>query len=241
MASDFTKLPRIYFDRDLTAGAKPSLEQAQSHYLKNVLRRKPGDFFRVFNGRDGEWLASITYISKNGITVLLKERIREQAPKPVETHLLFTPVKKDRMDFIIEKAVELGVTDIHPVLTARTEIRKIGEERIKAQMIEAAEQCERLEVPFLHPLCDLKTKILNWESASPLYWCRERGESPHISSFQEKNWSFLIGPEGGFDDNEFAFLDGLTHVIPLTLGETVLRTETAALITLGYAKIQGHR
>lgn len=241
MSSDFTKLPRIYFDHDFTADTALALGEAQSHYLKNVLRRKPGDFLRLFNGRHGEWLVSITELSKNSVTALLKEQIREQPPKSPEIHLLFAPIKKDRMDFIIEKAVELGVTDIHPVLTARTEIRKIGEERIKAQIIEAAEQCERLEVPVLHPLSDLKAKITGWKNVIPLYWCRERGQSPHISEFTEKNWAFLIGPVGGFDDAEFAFLEGVPGVKPLTLGETVLRVETAVLLALGYAKITARR
>ncbi len=241
MLSDFTKLPRIYFDHDFTSGASLILGKAQSHYLKNVLRRKPGDFFRIFNGHEGEWLAAITEVSKEGVTAQLKQKIREQPSKPAETHLLCAPIKKDRMDFIIEKAVELGVTDIHPVLTSRTEIRKIGEDRIKAQIIEAAEQCERLEVPILHPLSDLKTKVLNWKSAVPLYWCRERGTSPHISEFTEKNWAFLIGPVGGFDDTEFSFLENVPNVKPLTLGETVLRVETAVVLTLGYAKIAARR
>lgn len=237
MSSDFTKLPRIYLDHGFTAGASLILGEMQSHYLKNVLRRKPGDFFRTFNGYDGEWLAVITEISKTGVIAQLKEKIREQPRKPAEIHLLFAPIKKDRMDFIIEKAVELGVTDIHPVLTARTEIRKIGEDRIKAQIIEAAEQCERFEIPVLHSLTDLKTKILNWENTVPVHWCRERGESPHISEFTEHRWAFLIGPVGGFDDAEFAFLEGMPGITPLTLGKTVLRAETAVLLALGYAKI----
>jgi 16S rRNA (uracil1498-N3)-methyltransferase len=241
MTSDFTKLPRIYIDHDFTANASLVLEEAQSHYLKNVLRRKPGDFFRTFNGRDGEWLASINQINKSGIVAALKEKLRAQPPKSQKIHLLFAPIKKDRMDFIIEKAVELGVTDLHPVLTARTEIRKISEDRIRAQIIEAAEQCERLEVPVLHPLSDLKSKILNWKSGIPLYWCRERGESPHISEFTEQNWAFLIGPVGGFDDAEFSFLESVPGVKPLTLGETVLRAETAVALVLSYAKIAARR
>lgn len=241
MSSDFTKLPRIYFDHDFIAGASLVLGEAQSHYLKNVLRRKPGDCFRTFNGHDGEWVASITQINKSGVTALLKEKIREQPSKSAQIHLLVAPIKKDRMDFIIEKAVELGVTDIHPVLTARTEIRKIGEDRIKAQIIEAAEQCERLEVPVLHTLSDLKTKILGWKSAIPLYWCKERGQSPHISEFTEQNWAFLIGPVGGFDDAEFTFLENVSSVKSVTLGETVLRVETAVLLALGYAKITARR
>ncbi len=239
MASDFTKLPRLYIDRNFLPNATVKLEAAQAHYLKNVLRAKPGEFLRLFNGREGEWLAGIVDFGKNDCTVMLKGKIREQPPKPVETHLIFAPIKKDRLDFLIEKAVELGVTDLHPVLTSRTEVRKINEERIKAQILEAAEQCERFEIPALHPLADLKAKIKDWPYQIPVLWCRERGESPHVSSLQEKSWAFLIGPEGGFDDNEFAFLGGLPGVKPLSLGETVLRAETAVILALGYAKIQG--
>ena len=239
MASDFTKLPRLYIDRNFTANATVNLETAQTHYLKNVLRRKPGDFIRLFNGRDGEWLSAITAYTNDACTVTMKGRIREQPGKTVEAHLLFAPIKKDRMDFIIEKAVELGVTHIHPILTARTEIRKINEERIRAQLTEAAEQCERFEIPVLHPLSELKPKIGGWTGPTPILWCCERGESPHISTFKQTAWAFLIGPEGGFDDNEFAFLGGLPNVRPLSLGETVLRCETAVILALGYAKMQG--
>ncbi len=239
MASDFTKLPRIYIDRAFTANATIKLETAQAHYLKNVLRLKPGDFVRLFNGHDGEWLAPVKAFEKTECIVMLKGKIREQPPRPAPMHLLFAPIKKDRMDFLIEKAVELGVTDLHPVLTNRTEIRKINEERIKAQTIEAAEQCERFEMPTLHPLSELKPKMAGWNKAVPALWCRERGESPHISTFKESAWAFLIGPEGGFDDNEFAFLGDLPYVRPLSLGETVLRAETAVILALGYAKMQG--
>lgn len=239
MASDFTKLPRLYIDRNFSANATVNLETAHAHYLKNVLRRKPGDFVRLFNGRDGEWLTGITAYTNDGCTVTAKGRIREQPEKPVEMHLLFAPIKKDRMDFIVEKAVELGVTDIHPVLTAHTEVRKINEERLRAQITEAAEQCERFEIPALHPISELRPKISGWASPAPVLWCRERGESPHISTFRETAWAFLIGPEGGFEDNEIAFLGGLPNVRPLSLGETVLRAETAVILALGYAKMQG--
>lgn len=236
MASDFTKLPRLYIDRPLAPGASLTLETAQSHYLKNVIRLKAGELIRLFNGRDGEWLASLTEHGKTQSTVLLKGKIREQSAKPSEMHLLFAPIKKDGMDFIIEKAVELGVTDLHPVLTARTQVRALNEDRMKAQIQEAAEQCERLDVPALHPLVELKTKLAGWKGA-PILWCRERGESPHINTINEKSWAFLIGPEGGFDDAEFAFLGGMINIKPVTLGETVLRAETAVVISLGYAKI----
>src|SRR5262245_40752658 len=142
MASDFTKLPRLYIDRTFAPNATVKLESGQTHYLRNVLRLKPGEFVRLFNGREGEWLASVTSFGKTDCAVTLKGKIREQPPKSVETHLLFAPVKKDRTDFIIEKAVELGATDIHPIVTNRTEVRKINEDRVKAQIHEAAEQCE---------------------------------------------------------------------------------------------------
>jgi 16S rRNA (uracil1498-N3)-methyltransferase len=241
MASDFTKLPRLYIDRNFAANATLNLGTAQCHYLKNVLRLKVGDFIRLFNGREGEWLAPLAGFDKNDCTVMLKGKIREQPPKPVETHLIFAPVKKDRLDIIIEKSVELGVTDLHPVLTHRTEVRKINEERIKAQVTEATEQCERFEMPTLHPLVEMKTKITGWKGPPPILCGKERGESPHISAFHEQAWAFLIGPEGGFDDSEFAFLEEIPYVKALTLGETVLRVETAVMMVLSYAKITGKK
>ncbi|MGB4056941.1 MAG: 16S rRNA (uracil(1498)-N(3))-methyltransferase [Alphaproteobacteria bacterium] len=239
MASDFTKLSRLYSDRNFSPDATVTLEVAQAHYLKNVMRLKIGDFLRLFNGRDGEWLASITALGKNECSVTLKGKIREQPPKSAEMHILFAPIKKDRMDILVEKAVELGATALHPVLTNRTIIRKINEDRIRAQVLEAAEQCERFEIPVLYPLADLKQKITGWKHAAPILWCCERGESPHISTFQEQSWAFLIGPEGGFDDNEFTFLNDQPKIKPMTLGETILRAETAAILALGYAKMKG--
>lgn len=240
MDSDFTKLARVYIDRNFTRDATVMLGETQGHYLKNVLRMKPGEHIRLFNGRDGEWLGEIKEFNRTEAAVMLQEKIREQPPAPAEMHLLFAPIKKkDRLDFLIEKAVELGATDIHPVLTHRTEARKINEERLKAQILEAAEQCERFELPRLHPVMELKPKIAAWNFDIPILWCRERGESPPISQVREEKWAFLIGPEGGFDDNEFAFLGGLPRVYPITLGETVLRAETAVILALGYAKIQG--
>ena len=241
MDPDFTKFPRLYSDGNLEAKATAKLDEAQAHYLKNVLRRKTGDKIRVFNGRDGEFLAEITGIGKKKADLAVLEQTRRQPAPAARIHLLFAPIKKDRMDFLIEKAVELGVTDFHPVLTARTVVRKINAQRLRAQVTEAAEQCERMEIPVLHPLAALEDKIASWKADFPVFWCRERGESPHISAFSAENWAFLIGPEGGFDDGEFKFLGSRPDIQPLSLGETLLRAETAAALALGYAKIQAQK
>lgn len=134
------------------------------------MRREPGDLVRLFNGRDGEWLGEIEALGKKDGRVLPLEQVKVQPVKAPEVHLIFTPLQKNRLDFLVEKAAELGATALHPVLTARTEHRKINEERAGLQLIEASEQCERLDIPVLHPLEDLKAKMVKWSVDTPVFW-----------------------------------------------------------------------
>jgi len=246
-SSDIHKLPRLYLDAPFALGSDVSLQDGQSHYLHNVLRRQEGEFLRVFNGRDGEWLARITKLGKKGGFVAPEERLRAQdeAGTGREIHLYFSPIKKQRMDMLIEKAVELGVNALHPVLMHRSVMRTINEERVMAQMIEAAEQCERMDIPALCPMETLDEVLYGLTNsgaysgvAQPLYACIERrNETTALGAcVLSENAAFLIGPEGGFDDDEIAAL--LTHekVKPVCLGETILRAETASLACLSYAR-----
>ncbi|MCK5374295.1 MAG: RNA methyltransferase, partial [Alphaproteobacteria bacterium] len=158
-----------------------------------------------------------------------------------KARLYFSPIKKQRMDILIEKAVELGVTSLHPVLMHRTVLRKINEERIHAQIIEAAEQCKRMDIPELYPVQTFDVLLSNKEITPPLYACIERksqNETRHLNTYTTgKDTGFLIGPEGGFDDKEVADLLAHKSIIQTSLGETILRAETAAIACLSWAHL----
>jgi 16S rRNA (uracil1498-N3)-methyltransferase len=241
------KLIRIYIDASLSNGASVALTTAQAHYFHNVMRKTTGDAIRVFNGRDGEWLCLIDTLSKKNGQILPQEQLKPQTGTGTQTGgpaapaqhitLIFAPIKKQRLDFLIEKAVELGVTCLQPVLTQNTEMRKINAERIESQIIEAAEQCERLDIPTLLPLIAL-------EKAAPLheviYAAIERlDDVPHIAEVTDtQNCALLIGPEGGFTAEEVQWLSARSNVTAVGLGPQIMRAETAALFGLAHL---GHK
>jgi 16S rRNA (uracil1498-N3)-methyltransferase len=229
MTDDYIKLPRLYVDGELKTEA--SLGEGPAHYLRSVLRLSGGARLRLFNGRDGEWLGEIAALDKKAASVRLLEQIKKQPSARTPVHLLFAPIKKDRLDFLIEKSVELGVTDLHPIVTNRTEIRKVNNERLQAQITEAAEQCERLDLPALHALSDLPVKLAGWDSAIPLLACIERAGAPVLRHVNPPA-AILIGPEGGFDESEKAALARYAFIKPVSLGDSILRAETAALKAL---------
>jgi 16S rRNA (uracil1498-N3)-methyltransferase len=236
MDDELTKLPRLYVEQPLQPGTVVPLGDGPLHYFRTVLRRQTGDRLRVFNGRDGEFLAEITALDKKAGAITPRERIREQPDTRRKIQLAFAPIKKHRLDFLIEKAVELGVTNLHPVLTARTINRHINEERLRAQIVEAAEQCGRLDVPTLHGICNLKEKLRNGLPGGRVLWCSERPGPEPISIDSKESCAFIIGPEGGFDDEEAALLGHAPGIEPVSLGNTVYRAETAALVCLALAQ-----
>lgn len=227
---DTYKIPRLYIDAPLGLERTLSFNADQTHYLKNVMRRGASDPIRVFNGRDGEFLARIEDLQKKSAAARCERLLRAQEAHAPRVHLLFAPLKKHRMDQIIEKTVELGVTDLHPVLTHRTEIRTMKEDKVQAQIIEAAEQSERLDIPRLHPLTPLKQKIAAWPEPTPIFWGAEgdKDEAPPLSQALHAS-AFLIGPVGGFDEEECTFLKKQPLIRPTSLGPRVLRAETACL------------
>ncbi|NCT40198.1 MAG: 16S rRNA (uracil(1498)-N(3))-methyltransferase [Alphaproteobacteria bacterium] len=227
--------PRIYVDQPLKEETTINLTPAHAHYFKNVLRRQDGNFIRLFNGTDGEWIATLEGLTKKSGNAALRSQSRPQPETPTKTALYFAPIKKSRMDLLIEKAVELGVTDLIPTLTARTENRKFKSERIESQILEAAEQCERLDIPTLH-----NTIAIN---ALPkdivIHACIERDdsreESPFIAEIKDKDLSFLVGPEGGFTDQEIQALHQKSNIKPISLGDRIYRAETASIVCLTHA------
>lgn len=231
-----TKTPRLYVSDALKSGQSLALAQNQSHYIKNVFRMHVGDTVRLFNGRDGEWAASLDDITKKSATLSPRECLRPQETAPA-LHLVFAPVKKHRMDMITEKCTELGVSDFHPVLTERTEVRKINKERLSAQVIEASEQSERLCVPSVHDLVPMAQKIQELKDMR-LYAGLERAEAKLLSnSVNDGPSGLVIGPVGGFTDSEHSALSTPDHITPVNLGPRILRAETACIMGIGYLSL----
>lgn len=236
--TEFHKLPRLFSGFPIKEGQAIVLEAAQAHYLRNVMRLGEDSQIRMFDGKNGEFLAHIKTPGKKETLAIATKQIRQQPAQSLSLHLLFAPIKKMRMDILIEKAVELGATELTPVLTERTENRKINTERLESQIIEALEQCERLIKPTLHPLQKLETAIQAWKKPHILA-CLERQGAPHITEYLARNTeadtAILIGPEGGFSGLEIKMIEGNAACTAVSLGSAILRTETAALYALSIA------
>lgn len=241
MNDDYIKLPRLYVDQELKKNGLISLTDAQNHYLRTVLRRHPGDFVRLFNGTDGEWVAAITELDKKRGTLTPDQEIRPQPPAAQTIHLAFAPIKKQRLEWAIEKAVELGVASLHPVITNRTEKHYFNTDRIERQLIEAAEQCERLDVPAFHTPLSFADFLQKRDTSLPLLACTERSDVPLITQHDlapNDACYILIGPEGGFTDDEKVTLKTADHVFPVSLGSYILRSETAICAALSALLLQ---
>lgn len=221
------KLPRLFTTQHLENNRLIELEQAQAHYLGTVMRKKEGDIVRFFDGKNGEWLGVVSQATKKQMIVKITEQILGQPDAGPGLHLFFAPIKKQRQDWMIEKAVELGVTDLHPVLTQNTEVRKVNESRLKQQIHEAAEQCERFTIPILHPLQKLSDCL---DQSFPLLACLERFDAVPLQPQAHKDIGIVIGPEGGFTQHEKQQIAKQAQAV--SLGDTVLRCETAAVKAL---------
>jgi 16S rRNA (uracil1498-N3)-methyltransferase len=229
---------RLYVPDDLAAGAALDLADGQAHYLRSVLRLAAGAALALFNGRDGEWRGRIDGIGKGWCSIALDTQIRRQRAEP-DLWLVFAPVKRARIDYLVEKATELGVSELHPVRTSRTIVERVNLERLQANAIEAAEQTERLMVPRVHPPESLPALIARWPAGRRLVVCDERGRAPPIAAVAvelrdalSEGAAVLIGPEGGFTETELDGLANLPFVNPVSLGPRVLRADTAALAAL---------
>lgn len=233
MREDYT-LARLYLPQSLSAGMQIDLPKDQAHYLSTVLRKREGDAVRLFNGEDGEWRAAITEASKKSVSLTIGEQLRAPATMP-DIWLLFAPIKKARTEFIIEKATELGAAQIHPVITARTQHPRLRMDRVRAQIIEAAEQTERLDIPQSFEPVKLMDLLSGWDAARTLVFADEAGDVPAAKTVLaglSGPAAILIGPEGGFDDKERTYLRSLPFVRPVSLGPRILRADTAAVSLL---------
>lgn len=225
-------LPRVLVDVPLTPGFVVPLSDAQAHYLRNVLRLQQGALLRIFNPSDGEFLAKLVMTAKKTASLEVLNLLRGAGPVRRRLHLVFSPIKKDRMEWMIEKAVELGVTDFHPVLMRRTVVRDLKSERLQARIIEAAEQCERMDVPIFHDLLSLPVFVRAFDPDFRLYAALERSDARPLKGMDFTTYDnvfYLVGPEGGFDPEEVSLLTECNYVVPVMLGPLILRAETAAL------------
>ena len=226
MRRDGRPVPRLHVTSPLGEGAAVMLTDNQSHYLARVLRLKQGDAVRLFNGRDGEWLADV-----EGGAVHCREHLRPQSGA-VGPWLLFAPPKRDRLRFLVEKATELGASRLMPVTTARTEPPAARADKMLGWAVEAAEQCGRLDVPACEEQCDLDDLLARWPRDRRLLFCDEAGGGEPVTEAAEGEFAVLVGPEGGFSAPERDRLTAMAMVVPVSLGANILRIETAAVAAL---------
>jgi 16S rRNA (uracil1498-N3)-methyltransferase len=224
---------RLYVDQSLGVGQPVTLGEAGANYLFNVMRLGIGAEVKLFNGRDGEWLAAVQHAGKRAGILTGVAQLRPFAPPP-DLWLVFAPIKKARLDFVVEKAVELGAARLVPVLTRFTNAERLRPDKMRAHVIEAAEQCEAVHLPDIAEPVTLDRLLATWPAGRQLYWADEAlaGHAALLAAPRGAPAAMLIGPEGGFAPEERDRLRALPFVTPFALGPRILRAETAALAAL---------
>lgn len=243
------RTPRVYLDAPLAGGQEVTLDRDQANYLLNVLRLKRGDGLLLFNGRDGEWQASLVGSGKRNLTALVGEQARQQ-PQAADLHFLFAPIKHARLDYLVQKAVELGASRIQPVITQHTQVTRINLERMRANVIEAAQQCGVLALPEVaEPMpfsrltaksafdrllvfCDEDAEVKDPLAALAASRPRATALLPADAAQAAPPLAVLIGPEGGFSEEERAALLTRPNIVRVALGPRILRADTAAVAAL---------
>ncbi|WP_338426598.1 16S rRNA (uracil(1498)-N(3))-methyltransferase [Sphingopyxis kveilinensis] len=220
--------PRLFIDAPLGADSMPMIDGAAAHYLLGVMRLKAGDPVLLFDNRSGEWLAVIDDATRRSATLRIDRHLRDIEAVP-DLWLCFAPVKKARLDWIIEKATELGVRCLQPVITERTIVERVKRERLEAQIVEACEQCGRTALPALADPVKLPQLLKDWPAGRALLFANEAGGVPMGRLAAPAPAAILTGPEGGFTDRERALLTAHPAVHRLSLGPRILRAETAAI------------
>jgi len=230
-----SKLPRLFVKSPLRAGAEVPLEPDQSHYLANVLRLKPQEQVLVFNGADGEWCARVAAASKKKVTLKAEHQTRAQEEGP-DLHYLFAPIKRARLDYMAQKATEMGASLLQPVLTRRTVAERVKIERLEANAIEAAEQCGILRVPEVRAPAKLEALLNGWDKNRLLIFADEAAPTASaletLAAQSARPLAVLIGPEGGFEPEEREMLLRQDYVVPVSLGPRIMRADTAAVACL---------
>ncbi len=232
------RTPRLFVGAPLAAGAVVALDRAQANYLVNALRLKAGAPVLVFNGRDGEWRATLRQAGKRETQLVVATQTRPQT-SPGDLHYAFAPLKHARLDYMVQKAVELGATRLQPVFTRHTQVERVNAERMRANAIEAAEQCGILGIPEVGAPLSLAAFAGAHDPARLLVFCDEDADvADPVAALaaarrdRPERLSVLVGPEGGFADEERAALQALPRVVRLALGPRILRADTAAVAAL---------
>jgi 16S rRNA (uracil1498-N3)-methyltransferase len=227
---------RLFIDAPLAAGARIPLERAQAHYLIGVLRMKEGDALLVFNGQDGEWRARLAPDGRKSADLICETCERAQ-PEPADLHYLFAPLKAARLDYMVQKAVEMGVSRMQPVITRFTQVSRLKQERMRANAIEAAEQCGVLSLPEIAPESKLAEAMAALEPERLLVFCDEDAPladplAALAQAGKASKLAVLIGPEGGFAPDEREMLLTRPRILRVSLGPRILRADTAAVAAL---------
>lgn len=231
----YHKFPRLYVEQELTLGNELKLSQMQSHYLISVMRRKLADKILLFNGKAGEFLAEISQANKKSVAIKLIEKTRDFKPSP-KINLIFSPVKNAKSEFIVQKATELGAAKIIPCIFERTVKSKVKRDKLEVVSIEAAEQCERLDIPVISELGNFSDVILALKDKNIIF-CDETGKGKPMSEALSKlpageEYYVVIGPEGGFSDSEIDKIYSYPKAIGVGMGPRILRADTAIITAL---------
>ena len=234
----YKNIPRLYINKELKLNEEIKLTAKDTHYLRNVLRFKENKKIRVFNGIDGEWEAIVISRDINNIRCLkkIKKQVFEEGPS-----LYFSIIKSNNMRWLLEKSTELGVKNLYPMITDRVNVKNFNYEKAKLHLKEASEVSERLEIPNLHELTTFKDILLNCKNISDnIIFCNEGRDDIHLSNYLNKNFSknisFIIGPEGGFSDNEIKSVYANPFINRVKIHDRILRAETAAVLVMSIYK-----
>ncbi len=234
------RMQRLFVEAALSPASEITANADQFNYLCNVLRMEDGAEVLLFNGRDGEWKATIHYPSRKKIVLKPTEQTRPQPPLP-DLHYLFAPLKTGRMDYLIQKAVEMGAGLIRPVITQHVQGKIHSLDKLAAYAMEAAEQCGILAVPEIVEPMKLQDLLAVWPKDRRIIYCDEgdagQNPLPVLQGLNDKHYALLIGPEGGFSEEERTLLRGLDFVTPIPLGPRILRADTAAVAALAIMQV----
>jgi 16S rRNA (uracil1498-N3)-methyltransferase len=229
------KMQRLFVPDDLGPDIEFEASPQQGHYLMHVLRLGEGAEILLFNGRDGEWSVAIAAKSKKAVRLKVLTLQRPQPPLP-DLVYCFAPLKQGRLDYLVQKAVEMGAGVLQPVITQHTQVAKPGIERLRANVVEAAEQCGILAVPDVREAQKFERLLAGWDKDRRLILCDEDASTnnplPALQAVREKKFGLLVGPEGGFSDEERRMLRALPFVTAIPLGPRILRADTAAVAAL---------